>query len=115
MNLTMRKKEGERPVQVVDHAIVQFQKRRPGDERANSEIRKWIEKEVAEAISGGRMSDRKPKEFRLYRERNKGKLFHALDRCVWTESKEYAWVVRRLDGIDLVMTTLTPSEARKER
>lgn len=115
MNLTMKKEEGERPVQVVDHAIVQFQKRRPNDMRTDSEIRKWIEKEVREGISGGRMTDRKPKEFRLYREKNKGKLFHARDRCVWSENKEYAWVVRRLDGIELVMTTLTPSESRKER
>lgn len=101
----MAVQEQRRRLTVVKHAVEQLQTRRR-DERSTEEVRQWIEDEVREAIEAGRVQERKPKPFRLYREPRKGRLWHPRDRCVWTEDETTAWIVRRHDAEDVVLTSL---------
>lgn len=103
----------DRRIVVVRHAVVQLQARTLAHE-SYEELESYIEQEVRAALAAGRFDERKPKSFRLYREKRKGKLFHQLDRCAWNADQSLAWIVRRHTDRDVVMTTLTRAVALKE-
>ena len=103
------KEGGDRRIIVTDHAVTRFRQRRALDRR-DREIREEIRREVREAILGGRIQNHRPKAFRLYRERRKGKLDPG-DRFVWNEEGSIGWIVRRESHADVVMTTCVRTNA----
>lgn len=93
---------GEQRVVIMEHAVDRLVQRTSMDRMG---ARGFIRAEVLAAINASRVANRKPKVFRLYRERNRT-LLHPHDRVVWTEGRELAWIVRINEREAVVQTTL---------
>jgi len=101
--------ENGREVYVTAHALVQYRKR-TGDRRPFREIEPEIIQNVEQALAEGRIANHKPKAFRLWRARSKGKIPPG-DRFVWDPSEKLGWIIRREGERDVVLTTLTRTMA----
>lgn len=98
----------ERRFVIVQHARERMLERcRNHDLQLDEGVDAFIEQEVRAALNAGRFAVRKPKAFRFFADRGKGRMCHPNDRCVWTADMQLAWIVRRNPMEDVVMTTLT--------
>lgn len=100
-----------RKLVVVQHAVDRLRQRNC-DDRSDEELRDEIVREVRAAIGSSRIANHKIDGFLLYREKRKP-FQHDRDRFVWTEDSSVAWIVRRLDGADIVLTTLSRAGVRR--
>lgn len=90
-------------VHVTRHAVAQARSRRMYQD---GDVEELIANDVRGALAGARQSDRKPKAFRLWRERKKGEL-PAGQRCVWTHDGRRAFIVVLEGETWVVITSLS--------
>ncbi|MDQ5820572.1 MAG: hypothetical protein M3540_03940 [Actinomycetota bacterium] len=99
-----------KPVIVTPHAVEQFQ-RRFHDTRASGDVRQEIEDEVRLAIAEGRIQDHKTAGFGLYgRKPRGGTRLLGMQRFVWSEDQQRAWIVDRQPHETVVITTLSRTQ-----
>jgi hypothetical protein len=92
-----------RRVVITAHALLRAEARfRLGLPRR--EVEAYIVAEVRAAFAAGRFKSHKPKEYGLYGQ--KGRQLDPGERLVFTADERHAWIVRREDRQDVVITSL---------
>lgn len=97
----------DRPIIVTRHAVIRANDR--GIARGAAFTPDTIAAEVRDAIAAGRIASHKPAWCRLWKKRTLA--IPDGQRCVWDATETFAWIIAREPGHDVVVTTITRTQA----
>jgi hypothetical protein len=93
---------------VTHHAIERYRQRHRDPNAGLWEVEALLKAEIRDALDNGRCTTVKPKRYRMWMEKKKGKMDPG-QRFVYREDLSMAWILKADGHKRIVVTTLSPT------